>query len=171
MLPSAATELAPLLAAEFAEWHRTLGKKGAIPRAFTGVTGNGEQAIIVLSGLPLDRIQRRQFLIWLCRTEKFVAYAYSTEVGIAGEDGNAIEALDIYASSPGLDFSKTMLIRKDGDNAVSFLDEHEAALPSKSDNGPFFGLQRSAEVIPAQNEELFTALWKELRPKVLRRQR
>src|SRR5262249_24081676 len=113
-----ATELAQLLVAEFAAWHRNLGEKGVIPRAFTGVTATGRQAILVLTGLPLDRIQRRQFLIWLCRKEEFIGYAYSTEVGISGQDGAITEALDIYASSARLDVSKTLLIRRGGDGKI-----------------------------------------------------
>lgn len=165
------TELARLLVAEFADWHRNLGGKGVIPRAFTGVTATGRQAVLVLTGLPLDRIQRRQFLIWLCRKEEFVGYAYSTEVGISGQDGAIAEALDIYASSARLDVSKTLLIRRGSDGRISFLDEHEAAFPPKSENGPFFGLQRSEEVIPSQNEELFGSLWRELKQKAMWRQR
>ncbi|MBR0832016.1 hypothetical protein JQ612_02335 [Bradyrhizobium manausense] len=165
------TELARLLVDEFTDWHRNLGEKGVIPLAFTGVTATGRQAVLVLTGLPLDRIQRRQFLIWLCRKEEFVGYAYSTEVGIAGQDGAITEALDIYGSSARLDVTKTLLIRRGSDGRISFLDDHEAALPPKSDNGPFFGLQRSAEVIPTRNEDLFTNLWQEQKQKAMWRQR
>jgi hypothetical protein len=165
------TELARLLVAEFVAWHRNLGEKGVIPRAFTGVTATGRQAILVLTGLPLDHIQRRQFLIWLCRKEEFIGYAYSTEVGTYGQDGAIIEALDIYASSARLDVSKTLLIRRGGDEKISFLDQHDAALPPKYDNGLFFGLERSIEAIPSQNEELFANLWQELKQKAMWRQR
>lgn len=163
--------LARLLVDEFADWHRNLGQKGVIPRAFTGVTATGKQAVLVLTGLPLDRIQRRQFLIWLCRKEEFVGYAYSTEVGIAGQDGAMTEALDIYGSSARQDVAKTLLVRRGSDGKINFLDDHEAALPPKSDNGAFFGLQRSAEVIPSQNDELFVHLWGELKQKAMWRQR
>lgn len=166
-----ATELARLLVDEFTDWHRKLGEKGVVPRAFTGVTATGRQAVVVMTGLPLDRIQRRQFLIWLCRKEEFVGYAYSTEVGIAGQDGAITEALDIYGSSARLDVSKTLLIRRGSDGRTSFLDEHEATLPPNAENGPFFGLQRSAEVISSQNEELFANLWQEQKPKAMWRQR
>jgi hypothetical protein len=165
------TELARLLVAEFANWHRNLGEKGVLPRAFTGVTAMGRQAVLVLTGLPLDRIQRRQFLIWLCRKEELVGYAYSTEVRISDQGGTITEALDIYAPSARLDVSKTLLIRRGGDGKISFSDQHEAALPSKHDNGPFFGLQDSTEIIPRQNEELFANLWQESKQKAMWRQR
>lgn len=164
-------ELAQLLVHEFADWHKRLGENGVIPRAFTGVTATGQQAVVVLTGLPFDHIQRRQFLIWLCRREAFVGYAYSTQVGIAGETGTIDEALDIYASSARMDVSKTMLIRRSSDSKISFVDQHDAVLPPKSDNGPFLGLQRSTAEIPNQGQELFTKLWQELRQKAMWRQR
>lgn len=93
-------DLAWLLANEFEAWHRNLAEKGIVPRAFTGVTTDGTQAVVILTGLPFDHVQRRDFLIWLCRVEHFATYAYSTRVGIANEAGDeAREALDIYASS------------------------------------------------------------------------
>src|SRR5262249_2028472 len=108
---------------------------------------------------------------WLCRKEEFIGYAYSTEVGISGQDGAITEALDIYASSARLDVSKTLLIRRVGDGKISLLDQHDAALPPKYDNGPFFGLQRSTEAIQSQNEEFFANLWQELKQKAMWRQR
>src|SRR5262249_32038387 len=80
--------LAALLAHEFAVWLRNLGLQGILPRAFTGVTLGGVQGIIILTGLPFDHVQRRDFLIWLCRVEHFVAYAYGTHVGRADNDSN-----------------------------------------------------------------------------------
>lgn len=164
-------DMAQLLVHEFADWHRNLGEKGIIPRAFTGVTATGKQAVVVLTGLPFDHIQRRQFLVWLCRKEEFVAYAYSTQVGIAGEAGTITEALDIYASSDRMDVSKTMLIKRSGDGKISFVDQHDAVLPPKFDNGPFFGLQRSTADISGQTQELFANFWQELKGKAMWRQR
>jgi hypothetical protein len=166
-----ASELAQLLADEFAEWHRNLAEEGVIPRAFTGVTATGKQAVVILTGLPLNHTQRRQFLIWLSRTEGFVGYAYSTQVGISSENGEVTEALDIYASSAGLDISKTLLIERRSDGKINLLDQHNAVLPPKSDNGPFFGLQRSSESIPAQDESIYASLWQELKTKAMWRKR
>ena len=82
----ASSDLASVLASEFVVWFQTLGAKGVLPRAFTGVTQGGKQAVVVLTGLPIDRIQRRDFLIWLCRNEEFTAYAYATQVGIVADN-------------------------------------------------------------------------------------
>lgn len=106
------SDLASLLTAEFAEWFQTLGAKGVLPRAFTGASKGGKQAVVILSGLPPDHVQRREFLNWLCRTEEFVAYAYGTQVGIADESSAVTEGLDIYASSSKYDISKTLRIER-----------------------------------------------------------
>jgi hypothetical protein len=166
-----ANDLAWLLADEFEAWHRNLAEKGIIPRAFTGVTTNGNQAVVILTGLSLNHIQRRDFLIWLCRTEGFVGYAYSTQVGIANENGETNEALDIYASSVRLDVSKTLLIERHGDGKIGLLPEHSAALSLDQYNGPFFGLQRRSEAISGHDEEAFSGLWREMRPKAMWRSR
>lgn len=166
-------DLAWLLANEFEAWHRNLAEKGIIPRAFTGITADGTQAVVILTGLPFDHVQRRDFLIWLCRVEHFAAYAYSTRVGIANEAGDeAREALDIYASSLRMDVTKTLLIDRRGDGHLSLIEQHNAALPLTTDNGPFFGLQRRASVAISNNdEEKFSNLWHEMRPKAFWRSR
>jgi hypothetical protein len=166
-----ANHLAWLLANEFETWHRDLAEKGIVPRAFTGVTTNGNQAVVILTGLPLNHVQRRDFLIWLCRTEGFVGYAYSTQMGVANENGEAIEALDIYASSDRLDVSKTLLIDRHQDGRIGLLPEHSAALSLSQYNGPFFGLQRRSEPISGNDEKLFAGLWGDMKPKAMWRSR
>ena len=92
-------DLAVVLASEFDIWFRNMSAKGALPRAFTGLTKDGKQAVVILTDLPFDDVQRRNFLIWLCRMEQFVAYAYGTRVGTVDESGKINENIDIYASS------------------------------------------------------------------------
>lgn len=163
MTEADANDLAWLLANEFETWHRNLAEKGIIPRAFTGVTANGNQAVLILTGLFSDPIQRRNFLIWLCRTEGFVACAYSTQVVM--EDDS--QALDIYASSDRLDVSKTLRIERRGDGKIGLVEEHSATLSPNDDNGPFFGLQRKKVAISSQDQEAFSSLWREMRPKAM----
>jgi hypothetical protein len=115
----ASGDLASGLIAEFVVWFQNLGAKGILPRAFTGVTNDGKQAVIFLSGLPLDHIQRREFLIWLCRNEGFVAYAYATHVGIAKDTSTVNEGLDVYASSNRYDASKTLRIERQDSTHVA----------------------------------------------------
>ncbi len=166
----ASGDLASGLIAEFVVWFQNLGAKGILPRAFTGVTNDGKQAVIVLTGLPLDHIQRREFLIWLCRNEGFVAYAYGTHVGIAKDTSTVTECLDIYASSNRYDASKTLRIEEQ-DGTIQFFDQHHAVLPTNHGNGIFFGLQRSDEIIPSNNDRLFRELWAELKSNCMWRQR
>jgi hypothetical protein len=170
MTDQASSDLASLLIAEFAEWFQNLGAKGVLPRAFTGVSKGGKQAVVILSGLPLDHDQRRGFLIWLCRTEEFVAYAYGTQVGIADES-SVTEGLDIYASSNKYDISKTLRIERQAGGTILFFDQHNAVLPAKPDNGIFFGLQSSHASISRDNDQLFRDLWRDLKSKSMWRSR
>lgn len=166
-----ASDLALVLIGEFSAWFETLGAKGILPRAFTGVTNGGKQAVIILTGLPFDHIQRREFLIWLCRNEGFVAYAYGTQVGIADDSSSFNEGLDIYASSNHYDASRTLGIERQTGGNIRFSEQHHTVLPAKPDNGLFFGLQRSNQSISVNNEELFRQVWRDLRSKAMWRQR
>jgi hypothetical protein len=165
----ASSDLAVVLVDEFTEWFQNLGAKGLLPRAFTGVTKDGKQALLILNDLPLNHIQRREFLIWLCRNEQFVAYAYGTNVGIADNSSTITEGLDIYASSDRYHASKTLGIERQADGTIHFFNRHQAVLPATDDDGLFFGLQRSTEII--QNNDLFRTLWRRLSLKAMWRQR
>ncbi len=68
------------LIGELSQWYGRLGTMGEIPRAFAGVTTSHQQLIVILTGLPFDDVERREFLIWLCRQEKIGAYVYGTHV-------------------------------------------------------------------------------------------
>lgn len=172
MSDQASSDLAAVLASEFAQWFQNLGVQGVLPRAFTGVTKDGKQVVVILTGLPLDHIQRRDFLIFLCRTEQFVAYAYGTHVGIAADSDSTItEGIDIYASSDRYDVSKTLNIARMTDGTHKFFDEHHEVLLASPENGLFFGLQHSTDNISCNNQELFRKLWRGVRPKAMWRQR
>jgi hypothetical protein len=120
-----------VLVHEVAAWFRNLVSQGTIPRAFTGVTKDGDQAIVIVTGLPFDRVQRRDFLIWLCRTEGFVAYAYGTHVGIAADSASTLaEGIDIYASSDRYDASKTLGIQRLASDALKIVEHNLAVMPA-----------------------------------------
>jgi len=162
-----------LLADEFETWFRNLAAQGELPRAFTGVTQAGGQAVVVLSGLPLNHVQRREFLIWLCREEQFNAYAYGSHVAIAADPKTPTisEALDIYASSDLYDVSRTLGIERSSDGTHRFRERHRAVLPAGPDNGLFFGLNRAIANISPTDQELFSSIWNDLNSKAMWRQR
>jgi hypothetical protein len=170
-MDQASSDLATVLAHEFAEWFRNLGAQGYLPRVFTGVTKDGKQCIVILSGLPLDHVQRRDFLIWLCRTEQFFTYAYGTHVGIASSASDFTEGIDIYASSASYDVTKTLGIDKLGNGTSRIFDRHHAVMSAGTKNGIFLGLQRSTIDISSDDQEQFRELWRDMRPKVMWRQR
>ncbi len=166
------SDLALALMAEFAQWFQALGAKGVLPRAFTGVTKSGDQAVIILTGLPLDDVQRRELLIWLCRNEEFVAYAYGTHVGIANDSSAGItEGLDIYASSDRYDTSMTLRVERRADGNMQLFEENRTVLPAKQGNGLFSGLQRSSERSSSENDKVFREIWGDLKSKAMWRQR
>jgi hypothetical protein len=151
-----ADDLATILSAEMEIWFQNLSVQGIIPRAFTGATKGGSQAIVILNDLPLDHVQRRHFLIWLCRTEEFIAYAYATQV--------QLDSLDIYASSDHYDATLVLGINRSPNGSHNYYDRHRDVLPSDSSNGLFRGLHRSKQDIASEDEKLFARLWQELKP-------
>ena len=92
-------------------------------------------------------------------------------MGIAQDSSTVTECLGICASSNRYDASKTLRIeRKDG-GTIQLFDQNHAVGPAKQKNEFFFGLQRSDEIIPRNDEELFRELWRELKSKSMWRQR
>jgi hypothetical protein len=171
-MDQASNDLATLLVDEFDAWFRSLGAGGFIPRAFTGVTKGGKQCVVTLTGLPFDHVQRRDFLVWLCRAEQFEVYAYGTHVGIIDDASfTASEGIKIYASSECYDVEKTLGIDRTIDGKYVFFDQHYVVLPARSENGIFLGLQRSTQDIPSDSQELFRELWRDMKSRVLWLQR
>ena len=155
------------LVQEFAAWFRNLALQGVVPRTFTGVTRDGKQAIVILTGLPLDHMQRRDFVIWLCRTEGFVAYAYGTHVGIAADSASALaEGIDIYASSDRYDASKTLGIDRLTGGTLKIVEHNLAVMPASPENGIFLGQPQSQ----SQEQVLKRAMWVWLGPVARRAQ-
>jgi hypothetical protein len=168
----ASSDSAVVLVQEFAAWFRNLALQGVVPRTFTGVKRDGKQAIVILTGLPLDHVQRRDFLIWLYRTEGFVAYAYGTHVGIAADSASTLaEGIDIYASSDRYDASKTLGIDRLTGGTLKIVEHNLAVMPASPENGIFLGLQRSTTDISSDNQKLFRNLWRDERPNAKWRQR
>jgi hypothetical protein len=171
-MDQSSSDLAVILADEFAVWFRNLGPQGFLPRAFTGVTKDRKQAIITLNGLPFDRVQGRDFLVWLCRTEQFVAYAYASHVGIIDDSGSGYsEAVEISASSDRYDVTKTLDLEVLANNTFKTFDRDQTIVAAGPKNGIFLGMQRSTRDIPSESQQLFRELWKDLRDQVMWRQR
>jgi hypothetical protein len=170
-MDQASNDLATLLVDELEAWFRSLGASGFLPRAFSGLTKGGKQAVVILTGLPFDHVQRRDFLIWLCRAEQFETYAYGTHVGIISGPSTASEGIKIYASSEWHDVEKTLGIDRTIDGKYVFFDQHYVVLPACSENGIFLGLQRSTQDISSDAQELFRELWRDMKSTVLWLQR
>jgi hypothetical protein len=171
-ITQARDDLAVQLIAELTVWYQRLSDT-AIPRVISGVKQDGQQVVVILTGYGLDHhVQRRKFLIWLCRKEQFIAYGYVTHVGRA--DGS--EGLDISASSESFDATRTLNIRRRPEGGVAYSLGHEGVRPA-GDNGLFHGLQRGnlsaheINEISKADEEYFEALWGKISPKSLWRKR
>jgi hypothetical protein len=138
-------DIAAILAGELAIWFQNLGAEGVLlPRAFSGITQDGKQAIIILAGLSFDHVQRRDFITWLCRHEQFVAYAYATLVCIADDDDfdpaihaaprRVTEGLQISASSDHYDAFITFTIKRETNGTIQYCDQRDGILPATADN-------------------------------------
>jgi hypothetical protein len=119
----ATIDIAQNLVEEFAQWFSNLGANGAVPRAFTGVKQDERQFITILSGISLDHVARRNYLIWLCRKEDVVAHAYGTHVAVADDKidpPKLSEAVCISSSSSVLNVSLTMNLTRSSDGKITY---------------------------------------------------
>lgn len=165
-------DLAAVLAYEFAVWFERNGAQGSLPTAFSGITKDGKQVIFFLTGFPFNHVQRRDFLIWLCRAEQFVAYVYGTHVERIDRASNVTEGVEISASSDRNDVSQSLRVERLPDGTFKISEEHYAVMPVSPENGIYCGLlQRPADQISNDDQEWFRKLWKDAAPHVMWRQR
>jgi hypothetical protein len=168
--PDAVDDLAVVLADEFAQWFRNLVAQGeTLPRAFSGVTADGRQEVLVLSDLPFDHIQRRDFMIWVCQQEQFIGYVYGTRVAVYGGDSPDSEAMEIYASSARYDVNKTLGIEMQPDGTIRLFDQHYVLRPAGEGKGVYFGLQHKS--LPREAEDFFRKFCVGLPLRLISRQR
>lgn len=168
--PKQMPDIAETLVEEFANWYSNLGAAGAIPRAFSGVTEDWRQFIVVLTGIPIEERNRREFLIWLCRREAVIAYIYGTHVGIADDHSvppTISEAVDLYASSANLNISLTMHLKRDADSKIIYSRSEIYKSTNFSEWYPFLNLQSVSNSIDSNEERTYEIVWQELRKKVL----
>lgn len=168
--PGSADDIAEQLAAQVEQWFANLAKRGEIPRAFTGVTPDGRQLIVILNGLPFDHVKRRDFLIWLCQKYRMIAYAYATHVGKMLEHGT-VEGLDIYASSYTKDVFISLSLDRHVDGSIHYARDFYLSEPAKvQKNQIFAGLHRSFQSSNLASREEFEKVWANLESKVQWRQ-
>ncbi len=163
------SDMAWLLQTEFASWYGELGAKGKMPRAFTGVTDAGRQAVVIISDSLFDHVQRREFLIWLCREERIWAYVYGTPVTVAEADDTFVDRLDFYASSSRFDMSSTFAIHCEDDGRIAYEVVHSSLTAAGDDdrNTIFHGLQRTDREITADASQQYSRVWAWLKPHCL----
>ena len=161
-------DVAEQLVIQVQQWFETLGAQGKMPRVFTGVTRNASQLIIELDNLPYDDARRRDFLIWLSQRYELAAYAYATPVALQkAPDRDAVESLDIYASSSDKDVLASYSISRHPSGSISFARASDSSEPAKdhSDGQIFLGLHRSGSTASSGGEE-FEKVWATLESKV-----
>jgi hypothetical protein len=165
---------AETLVDEFAQWFSNLGAQGVVPRAFTGLKRDGRQFVTILSGIPFDYVKRRDFLIWLCRREDVVAYAYGTHVAVADDKCDPpemSEAVDIYAPSPSVHVAMSMTLIRFVDGKITYRRGAAWRSPTITDGQPFLGLHTASDAIDDASTRSFEALWQELGKHALWRDR
>lgn len=156
--------MAEALAIATEQWIITLGKRGVIPRAFVAITDDGRQFTVLLNGLPLDHVRRRDFLIWLCRKLNTDAYSYTTH---AMTEENK-EQLLIYTSSYTRNISLILDVIRTSDEIIGYsraFYKGEAARVDDQDQFIFFGLNRSCSTLTNVSE--FEKIWSAIEDNVL----
>ena len=113
-----ATDLANVLASEAEDWLRKMHAEGRLLGAFFGISeGEDDKFIFLESGnKPLGQIDKVEFLRWLCRAERVIAYAYVVHrTAPDGSGSNPVlneEVADIYASSATRDLSIAVALER-----------------------------------------------------------
>ena len=161
-----------VLITEFAQWYGALGARGEIPRAFSGLTATGRQAIVILPGLPFDHVERREFLIWLCREEGIVAYVYGTHIAVADGDRQE-ERLELYASSPLLDLFSSFAVQRDDRDRIAYQAVEASAVEAGSEGSDaiFHGLQRNGGTIMPEAALRYAEVWSKVKRRSMWRER
>jgi CHAT domain-containing protein/tetratricopeptide (TPR) repeat protein len=162
------SDIAEQLVAQAQKCFDTLGAQGKVPRVFTGITHDGRQLIIELDSLPFDHVKRRDFLIWLSRTYRLVAYAYATRVmkHASGRD-DLVEALDIYASSFAKDVFASLSITRQFDGSIRYVRDVYLSEDAKEQRDQIFlGLHRPSHSASVTNSKEFEDVWATLESKV-----
>jgi hypothetical protein len=166
-----AADLAELLAAEAEDWLYNLSHRGLIPRAFVGVTDNDQKFVLELADTSLDHTNRLQFLEWLCRTQRVVAYAYITHVAkLTNENGpnNLEECVDIYASSLTRDVCIVLGFDRHSDGSLKYKRSSLDSWPATDiPRVLFLGLQRSDTSTDERQAESFKRIWDDAGPAVI----
>jgi hypothetical protein len=85
---------------EFAYWYRKLAEKGVLPRALSGINGQGEQFLIRLDGVTLNHQERHKLIHTILKEEQSVCYAYGGVVNaVDGNEAQPTEQLRLIAAT------------------------------------------------------------------------
>ncbi|HJU33311.1 MAG TPA: hypothetical protein VJ740_17735, partial [Hyphomicrobiaceae bacterium] len=162
-----AADVAEQLVIQMQRWYEALAAEGRLPSVFTGITAEPRQLIVELDSLSFDADKRRDFLIWLGRRYKLVAYAYAArnEMPKTAREGT----LEVHASSSAKNVSAAYsIVRRDGGKIVHVRTGYRSDAASDPSNPhPLFGLHRSLRGLGATRENEFEQTWKGLESKVV----
>jgi tetratricopeptide (TPR) repeat protein len=110
----------------------------------------------------------RVHLIWLSQRYELAAYAYATRVALQkAPDRDAVESLDIYASSSDKDVVASYSISRHPNGSISFARASYSSEPAKDHSDQIFlGLHRSGGAASSVRGEEFEKVWATLESKV-----
>jgi hypothetical protein len=160
--------LSSVLVAELQDWYSNLEDYGLGLRSFTGITREGVQCVTPLTGIGMGGQQGREFLIWLIREERFVAYAYAFPAGTYDEATKTLrDTLLINASceEETVCLGLTLVTR---DDLRVYRPTGRSVNPGWQ---PYMRLQFSDDKIDAESSALFANIWAQLRPHAMFRER
>jgi CHAT domain-containing protein/tetratricopeptide (TPR) repeat protein len=156
-------DVAEQLVVQVHGWFTNLAAQGKVPRVFTGISPDARQFIVELDSLTFDHVKRREFIIWLSRKFRIVAYAYATRMIRQADAGEAKEALDIYASSLEKDVAASFSIQRNPDGSITYQRQAYLSEQAKDQRDEIFlGLHRTRDPLSAGSDKEFEQTWSTL---------
>ena len=154
---------------EYSDWYVDLADLyGSLPRSISGVAENGQQFIYLLDDLELHHMIRNKFLRFVLDECNAVAYAYAG-VEISGDSNLAQveEVLNVVvADSHRYIIGAWQVIRRE-DGTVADLRHMGNTQGDDPENHPGSWLLCGSVSFPEAESAKFSALWNEVKPGVV----
>ena len=83
-------QMIEILSASAQQFLKSLAPRALVPKLLSAITSDGTNVLVPLDELPLDRGSELNFYRWLCKHERFLAYAFISHVAIADDDAGEL---------------------------------------------------------------------------------
>lgn len=83
-------QMIEMLSASAQQFLKSLAARAVVPQFLSAITSDGKNVLVPLDALTLDRGSELNFYRWLCKHERFLAYAFISHVAIADDDAGEL---------------------------------------------------------------------------------